>query len=1396
MPAEEGQGEDEQEARVAQVIKAPSAPTRQEIEEHEVTHLPPRTWCHHCVEGRGIAAPHHDHEEEEGRLPTLGTDFFHMGQSDEPVLPMIAAKEKATKMLFAHMLPSKEVGQHVVDVTKDDIEFLGLKRFVYKSDGEPAIKAVKTAVTESLPTTSTVMPEESPVEDHQANGDIENAIREIGKEIRTLKSSTESKIGRRIASNHPILAWLPAHAAFLISRYAVGADGKTAYERSRGKKYKRELVPFAERIHFIVPGPKRHMNKLESKWSTGRFVGCVQRTNEMLVMTDRGVVKARSVKRMTEQERWKTDDWDQIVGTPWEPKPAEEAAQALPMVAIAQGEAGPPPPPLELPGEQPGRARRVYIRREVELQRYGPTQGCDGCEAATAGRGPRAHSEICRRRIEQAMKDDQDDLGRMRIAMADARRDQEDGGAEDRRGGAPRPKRPRHEALADAPGPVGSAVAAAPGAASSQEASGPAPMEDGEARKRAAEVPVDQLDPEAAAAAAGSAASSMSASSGANLSALHREVLGHFQSEGWEVEQDTADSIVNKLYGLGRSRHEAGASLQVATTSNGLPPPVASGVLNSLYGEKSCNDVSEIYSPPRIAAQACTVGLRPGFSIDLVTRKRNGDFWDLSKPEDAREAEALRAEEKPYFLCGGPPCDPFSRLQALNAHKRTEEQNEAIMERGRLHLSNAVRMYRAQLRDGHHFLHEHPDGATSWREKDIEDLAAEPGVYRVRGPMCRWEMTSEDAQGVGLVKKETGWLTSSAELARILSGVCSNAAGGRPWHRHVQLINGRASAARAYPPKLVDAILEGIRAQMVLDGELSSITAYPAPEEPLIKTDTTEETEEYEQYLDDVNGGLLIPSKVRAARSEELEEVAKHEVYTRRTLKECYEVTGRPPIQLRWVDTNKGDDSSPEYRSRLVVKELKKRNTTLSPHELYASTPPLEMIKMLLSLAMTLKRSRRGKPLKLSFIDIRRAHFHSAVKRQIYVTLPDEQYEEGYCGLLSKSMYGTQDAPACWEAEYTDMYKNGGYGVGVANASLFYNEEEDSRSVVHGDDFVTLADDDGQAHLFKLLDARYEYKKRAMLGPEACDDKEIKILNRYIQWRTDTSPPRIEYEADARHAELIARSLSLEGAKSVGTPMVKKKATDYEVVSPKLGTEGATLYRSLTMRAAYLGQDRADIQVAVKELARNMKEPTEQNMGDLKRLARYLKLRPRVVQYFEEQSYTNQLTIYVDSDHAGCLRTRKSTTGLVVQYGSHTLRTQSVTQSNIALSSGESEFGALVKGSAVGIGLQSMAADLGIKVKNLRVRVGSDSSAARAIASRRGLGPTRHIATRFLWVQEKVKDKILEIFKAGTAENTSDMLTKALDHARINELMASIGQFFVSGRFSGSVQLHGDRTTQ
>ena len=59
--------------------------------------------------------------------------------------------------------------------------------------------------------------------------------------------------------------------------------------------------------------------------------------------------------------------------------------------------------------------------------------------------------------------------------------------------------------------------------------------------------------------------------------------------------------------------------------------------------------------------------------------------------------------------------------------------------------------------------------------------------------------------------------------------------------------------------------------------------------------------------------------------------------------------TGKPPIPVRWIDINTGDSVSPEYRSRLVAKEIKRD----SSDDLLAATPPLEALKILISLEMT-----------------------------------------------------------------------------------------------------------------------------------------------------------------------------------------------------------------------------------------------------------------------------------------------------------------------------------------------------------------------------------------------------------------------------------------------------------
>ena len=48
--------------------------------------------------------------------------------------------------------------------------------------------------------------------------------------------------------------------------------------------------------------------------------------------------------------------------------------------------------------------------------------------------------------------------------------------------------------------------------------------------------------------------------------------------------------------------------------------------------------------------------------------------------------------------------------------------------------------------------------------------------------------------------------------------------------------------------------------------------------------------------------------------------------------------------------------------------------------------------------------------MKIDFVDISRAYFQADAIREVYVQLPDEDWEEGMCGKLLKSMYGTRDA--------------------------------------------------------------------------------------------------------------------------------------------------------------------------------------------------------------------------------------------------------------------------------------------------------------------------------------------------------------------------------------------------
>ena len=185
----------------------------------------------------------------------------------------------------------------------------------------------------------------------------------------------------------------------------------------------------------------------------------------------------------------------------------------------------------------------------------------------------------------------------------------------------------------------------------------------------------------------------------------------------------------------------------------------------------------------------------------------------------------------------------------------------------------------------------------------------------------------------------------------------------------------------------------------------------------------------------------------------------------------------KDPITVRWIDINKGDAQTPNYRSRLVAREI----YTYKRDDLFAATPPLEALKTILAMTAT---ANKGEVLMVN--DISRAYFHAKAERDVYVQLPSEDQmegEEGLCGKLQYSMYGTRDAAKNWFSEYSQQLINTGFKQGVASPCVFYHEERGIRTFVHGDDYVSTGQPENLKWLRAQLEHKYQVKTQVLATP-------------------------------------------------------------------------------------------------------------------------------------------------------------------------------------------------------------------------------------------------------------------------------------------------------------------------
>ena len=156
----------------------------------------------------------------------------------------------------------------------------------------------------------------------------------------------------------------------------------------------------------------------------------------------------------------------------------------------------------------------------------------------------------------------------------------------------------------------------------------------------------------------------------------------------------------------------------------------------------------------------------------------------------------------------------------------------------------------------------------------------------------------------------------------------------------------------------VQTTLEGIFAI-----EIGSVGEIP-PEE-------TEQDIMLMEAWDDISGKRLDPLKVEGARAEDIGYYYKIQMYDQVPIAECLARTGKQPIGVRWIDHNKGDDLHEKYRSRLVAQQF---NSGPMDDNIFAATPPLEALRMVISNATT---GKRGKVIMIA--DVSRAYMYARI---------------------------------------------------------------------------------------------------------------------------------------------------------------------------------------------------------------------------------------------------------------------------------------------------------------------------------------------------------------------------------------------------------------------------------
>jgi hypothetical protein len=455
------------------------------------------------------------------------------------------------------------------------------------------------------------------------------------------------------------------------------------------------------------------------------------------------------------------------------------------------------------------------------------------------------------------------------------------------------------------------------------------------------------------------------------------------------------------------------------------------------------------------------------------------------------------------------------------------------------------------------------------------------------------------------------------------------------------------------------------------------------------------------------------------------------------------------PIGSKWVYTvkYKADGTIERHKARLVAKGYNQIEG-LDYFDTFSPVAKITTVRTLLAIASI-------KQWNLHQLDVNNAFLHGDLEEDVYMTIPDGvvHNKPGQVCKLLKSLYGLKQASRMWYEKLTSLLIQEGYTQSTSDYSLFTltTSTDFTALLVYVDDVIlagtSIAEFD---RIKKILDAQFKIKDlgalKYFLGLEVAQSREgIHISQR-------------KYCLD------LLKDSGLLGSKPAAMPL--DPAVKLHNDEGKL-FDDISQYRRIIGKLLYLTNTRPDIAYATQQLSQFLHKPTMIHYNAACRVIRYLKNSPGRGLFFSRHSDIH-IHSFSDADWAGCVDTRRSTSGHCFFLGTSLISWKAKKQITISRSSSEAEYRALSSATCELIWLLFLLKDLKIECSKLPVLY-CDSQSAIHIAS----NPVFHERTKHLeidchLVREKLQQGIMRLLPISTEDQLADCLTKALPAPKLN----------------------------